>query len=48
MWLSRFYMQVGDATYTAENILVAVGSWPWLPTIPGIEHVRVHAERANA
>lgn len=31
-------VKVGDATYTAENILVAVGSWPWLPTIPGIEH----------
>ena len=29
---------VGDATYTAEHILVATGGWPWLPAIPGIEH----------
>lgn len=29
---------VGDKTYTAEKILIAVGGWPVLPDIPGIEH----------
>ena len=29
---------VGDKTYTAERILIAVGGWPTLPDIPGIEH----------
>jgi len=32
-------VQVGDKSYTAENILVAVGGWPSTPDIPGIEHV---------
>jgi len=27
---------VGGARYRAEHILVATGSWPWLPEIPGI------------
>jgi glutathione reductase (NADPH) len=31
-------VRVGDKTYTAANILVATGSWPFLPSIPGIEH----------
>ncbi|MCP5059399.1 MAG: glutathione-disulfide reductase [bacterium] len=31
-------VEVGEQRYTAENILVAVGSWPHLPDIPGIEH----------
>jgi glutathione reductase (NADPH) len=31
-------VRVGDRTVTAENILVATGSWPHLPEIPGIEH----------
>jgi len=31
-------VQVGDKTYTAEKILIAVGGWPTLPAIPGIEH----------
>ncbi len=30
---------VGDDTYTAENILVATGSWPVRPEFPGDEHV---------
>jgi glutathione reductase (NADPH) len=29
---------VGGERFTAENILVATGSWPTLPAIPGIEH----------
>jgi len=28
-----------DAEYTAENILVATGSWPTVPDVPGKEHV---------
>ena len=28
---------VGDKTYTAERILVAVGGWPMIPDIPGKE-----------
>lgn len=31
-------VQVGDKTVTAEKILIAVGGWPFLPDIPGIEH----------
>lgn len=31
-------VQVGSKTYTAEHILVATGSWPKLPDIPGVEH----------
>ncbi|MEM8769128.1 MAG: glutathione-disulfide reductase, partial [Pseudomonadota bacterium] len=30
---------VGDDTYTADNILVATGSWPVRPDFPGDEHV---------
>jgi len=30
---------VGDKTYTAERILVAVGGWPNIPQFPGNEHV---------
>jgi len=30
---------VGRETFSAEHILVATGSWPHLPPIPGIEHV---------
>ncbi len=29
---------VGDKTFTAEHILVAVGGWPTVPEIPGREH----------
>lgn len=31
-------VDVGGRKITAERILVAVGGWPSLPTIPGIEH----------
>ncbi len=31
-------VEVGGKTVTAETILVAVGGWPALPSIPGIEH----------
>jgi len=31
-------VRVEDRTYTARHILVATGSWPQLPAIPGIEH----------
>jgi glutathione reductase (NADPH) len=32
-------VEVNGKTYTAENILVAVGGWPETPKLPGIEHV---------
>jgi glutathione reductase (NADPH) len=32
-------VEVGGHRYTAENILIATGSWPETPAIPGIEHV---------
>jgi glutathione reductase (NADPH) len=31
-------VEIGDRTLTAEHVLVATGSWPFLPDIPGIEH----------
>ncbi len=31
-------VEVGDRQFTTEHILVATGSWPYLPEIPGIEH----------
>jgi glutathione reductase (NADPH) len=31
-------VEVGDRAVTAANILVATGSWPVMPDIPGIEH----------
>ena len=31
-------VEVAGKTYTAEYILVATGSWPRLPSLPGIEH----------
>ncbi|SDS29916.1 NADPH-glutathione reductase [Halopseudomonas litoralis] len=30
---------VGDASYTAERILIATGGWPFIPEFPGHEHV---------
>lgn len=32
-------VQVGEKTYTAERILIAVGGWPSIPNVPGKEHV---------
>jgi len=29
---------VGDRTLTAARVLVATGSWPYVPDIPGVEH----------
>jgi glutathione reductase (NADPH) len=31
-------VRVGDDTFTAKKILVAVGGWPSMPDVPGIEH----------
>ena len=31
-------VRIGDQTYTAAKILVAVGGWPQMPDVPGIEH----------
>jgi len=31
-------VRMGDKTYTAARILVAVGGWPSMPDVPGIEH----------
>jgi len=36
--LDAHTIQVGEEKVTAENILLATGSWPWLPSIPGIEY----------
>ena len=36
--LDRNSVQVNGTTYSARHILVATGSWPVLPAIPGIEH----------
>lgn len=32
-------VRVGENEYTAERILVAVGGWPFVPDIPGAEHI---------
>lgn len=31
-------VRVGDKVYTAKTILIAVGGWPTMPDVPGIEH----------
>lgn len=31
-------VQIGDREITAQNILIAVGGWPWIPPFPGSEH----------
>ncbi len=36
--LDAHTVAVGDQTYTTENVLIATGSWPVLPDIPGSEH----------
>ncbi len=36
--LDRHTVAVGDETYTAENILIATGSWPVQPDFAGAEH----------
>ena len=36
--LDKNSIKVGSRTFTAKHILVATGSWPVLPPIPGIEH----------
>ena len=35
--VSQYEVKVGDKTYTAKNILVAVGATPFIPDIPGKE-----------
>lgn len=37
--VDRHTVRVGEETVTADRILVAVGGRPWVPDIPGIEHV---------
>jgi glutathione reductase (NADPH) len=37
-------VQLGARTYTAQHILIATGSWPQLPVIPGIEHAMTSNE----
>ncbi len=37
-------VRVGDKTYTAKKILVAVGGWPSMPDVPGIEHAMTSNE----
>lgn len=32
-------VEVGDRRYTAEHVLVATGSWPVVPEVPGREHL---------
>jgi len=36
--LDAHTVAVGERRHTAANILVATGSKPWLPPVPGIEH----------
>jgi glutathione reductase (NADPH) len=36
--LDAHTLAVNDRTYTAENILIATGSWPFVPDFPGREH----------
>ena len=36
--LDQNSVRVGGRTFTAKHILVATGSWPVLPALPGIEH----------
>ena len=31
-------VQVNERLYSVDKILIATGSWPWMPDIPGIEH----------
>ena len=31
-------VRLGTRSITADRILIAVGGWPWMPDIPGIEH----------
>ena len=31
-------VRLGSRSITADRILIAVGGWPWMPDIPGIEH----------
>jgi len=35
--LDAHTVQVGERSYSAENVLIAVGGWPSVPHIPGIE-----------
>ncbi len=37
--IDRNSVEVAGKTVTAANILIAVGGWPSMPDIPGIEHV---------
>lgn len=36
--LDAHTIAVDDQRYTAERILIATGSWPFVPELPGIEH----------
>ena len=36
--LDAHRVQVGERSFTAETILIATGSWPFVPPIPGAEH----------
>lgn len=36
--ISEHGVQVGDKTYTGERLLIATGSWPFIPEFPGSEH----------
>lgn len=37
-FIDRHTVEVNGKRYTAEKILIAVGGWPQMPDIPGIEH----------
>lgn len=36
--LAEHQVAVGDQVFTAERILIATGSWPFIPEFPGSEH----------
>ncbi|WP_114418850.1 glutathione-disulfide reductase [Marinospirillum perlucidum] len=45
--VSAHEVQVGDKTYSAERLLIATGSWPYVPDFPGAEHCLTSNEVFN-
>lgn len=41
---SAHEVKVGDRVYRAKNILIATGSWPFKPDVPGNEHMMTSNE----
>jgi len=45
--LDAHTVQVGDNQFTAERILIATGGWPFVPDVPGKEHIVTSNEIFN-